>query len=946
MARFCRVLDLSHATGGYFREFRIIIMAQCAIGLHGWRVHSFRMEFTPNMRAHAGRGMLFAAALFATGVAADTNVAPLKLLAPPTLRIGTAIGHTQLSSADPAMVARRALIAHHFSTATPENAMKWQLTEPQPGLFTFGQADTFMDYAEANTLWPVGHTLVWHSQTPDWVFSNATREVLLNRMSNHIHAVAGRYRGRIKAWDVVNEALNENGSYRTSRWHQIIGPDYIVHAFRFARQADPDAELYYNDYNIESPNKRTGVVHIVRQLQAAGERIDGIGIQGHYRMGSVPFDHLRESILAFAGLGLKVAITELDIGVLPLGSAYTGQHIDDLGALKYTLDPYTNGLPPNVEAQLAADYEKLFRLLASHADRLDRVTFWGPTDLDSWLNNWPIRGRTEHPLLFDRDAQPKRAYHAVTNVLAEAAAFGGILDGLRFNWSASRAAGTAWTSSTPATVTTQRWTFGGAMAPEPVSSSAPGLTNAVRFGPGRTGTSASMAPLAPAATFEWWIKPDSLTGGKQVIFETGGTTKGLSLTLWNNELRLALKRITENDNDPPGVVLARVLEPGDLTDFIQVLAVLRTNVTELYVHPLGRPGVASTVATGRVAIWDGTNDSGLGGIGNVLGASSAATGSVWHASSFTTFSGLIHAVRVYERPLAGAEIQTAYKAVAGSLPPEPPPNLLTNPGFETGTTAGWGALGSPTIRITTNVPFEGRYMATVSNRQQTWHSIRQQLGPVLTNGNRYVLSARARIQGAPSAVASLVLKITDATGDHYQFPQYALLSSNGWTRLMGEVNYAFTPPLTEAFMYINAPAGIVLHVDAGGCHATTIDRIDLNLDGLPDRWQELHFGSETNPLAHPKLDLDGDGFSNREEWLAGTDPGNGLLFPIIPAILNGHLTLNTTSGRIHRVEGSPSLSPPQWTTLTTIIGNGSSVAVPMTGPEPAGYLRYATEVAP
>lgn len=318
-----------------------------------------------------------------------------------------------------------ALIRRHYSCVTPGNEMKWQVLQRRPGPYRFAPADVVVEFAEANNMRVIGHTLVWHSQCPDWVFKDAdgrelSRDELLSRMRRHIAAVVGRYRGRVLGWDVVNEAVEDNGKLRDSMWRKIIGDDYIREAFRAAHRADPEAELYYNDYGMTSPARRNTVVRTIRELRSVGVRIDAVGMQGHWRLDWPTRTAIEESILAFAETGAKVMITELDIDVLPLAWAHAGRRIEDLPQPRDKLDPYTDGLPDAVQEKLARRYEGLFALFLKHRDKITRVTFWGPTDAHSWVNNWPVRGRTNHPFLFDRQGRPKPAFYAVAGLKPDA----------------------------------------------------------------------------------------------------------------------------------------------------------------------------------------------------------------------------------------------------------------------------------------------------------------------------------------------------------------------------------------------------------------------------------------------------------------------------------------------------------------------------------------------
>lgn len=329
--------------------------------------------------------------------------------------VGAALNEAQFTERD---TRGAATVKSQFNTITPENVLKWQSVHPRLGEYDFAAPDQFVAFGERNGMFIVGHTLVWHQQTPRWVFQDVSgnrvsRDTLLARLRDHIHTVVGRYKGRIKGWDVVNEAVDEDGALRQTPWLQIIGPDYIEKAFRWAHEADPSAELYYNDYSVENAPKRNGVLALLRDLQAKGIRVTGVGLQGHNRIEWPSIAQQDSTIAAFGALGMKVMITELDIDVLPQVTRGPTADVSLNAASEGRLNPYAGGLPDSVQQTLAKRYGELFGVYLKHRDVISRITFWGVADGDSWLNNWPVRGRTSYPLLFDRAGQPKPAFDAV-----------------------------------------------------------------------------------------------------------------------------------------------------------------------------------------------------------------------------------------------------------------------------------------------------------------------------------------------------------------------------------------------------------------------------------------------------------------------------------------------------------------------------------------------------
>jgi endo-1,4-beta-xylanase len=344
--------------------------------------------------------------------------------AAPTLRgvfaddflVGVALSGRRVNGRD---AEAAGIAARQFSSLTAENDMKWMALQPWPGRYRFEAADAYVAFAEKHGMKVIGHTLVWHSQTPRWVFEgqdgkSLDREELLKRMKAHIDAVVGRYKGRVHGWDVVNEAISDGpGGLRDSPWRRIIGDDFIEQAFRFARAADPKSELYYNDYGLVDRRKRARTIVMLKRLIAHGVPIDAVGMQGHYSLDRPSASEVERAIQDFAALGLKVMITELDVDVLPSRGRGGVADISRRETAHPRLDPYRDGLPDDVQQRLGARYAELFRVFLRHREHVTRVTFWGLDDGHTWLNHFPIRGRTNHPVLFDRELHPKPAFFSV-----------------------------------------------------------------------------------------------------------------------------------------------------------------------------------------------------------------------------------------------------------------------------------------------------------------------------------------------------------------------------------------------------------------------------------------------------------------------------------------------------------------------------------------------------
>ena len=333
--------------------------------------------------------------------------------------IGAALSGNQVKYKDPIVMA---LLKDQFNTITPENDLKWETVHPELNKYSFEKADSFVALGLRNKMFIVGHCLIWHQQIPKWVFEDksgnpVSRDTLLKRMHDHILTVVTRYKGKVNGWDVINEALDENGELRHTRWLDIIGEDYIQKAFEFAHEADPEAELYYNDYNIEQPSKREGtIIKIIKPLKDKGIRIDGVGIQAHWHLDTPSFQVVDSSISKFAAVGMKVMFTEMDINVLPRPEKLSTAEVSDRFKLTIESNPYPVSLPDSVQQQLADRYSGFFKIFKKYRKSVTRVTFWGISDGQSWLNNWPIGGRTNYPLLFDRNLKPKPAFYAIIKV--------------------------------------------------------------------------------------------------------------------------------------------------------------------------------------------------------------------------------------------------------------------------------------------------------------------------------------------------------------------------------------------------------------------------------------------------------------------------------------------------------------------------------------------------
>ena len=301
------------------------------------------------------------------------------------------------------------LIKQQFNSVTPENAMKMGPIHPEENRYNWRDADEIVQFAQDNKLRVRGHNLLWHEQTPKWLFKNAdgtsvSKEVLLRRLKDHVDTVVKRYKGKIYAWDVVNEAIADNPKefLRNSEWYKICGEDFIAKAFEYAHAADPKAVLFYNDYNTERPEKRARIIRLLKQLKDAKVPIDAVGLQGHWSLQEPTEPELRAALDQYKALGLKIQITELDVSIYPWEKDRRAKRPGES-------DAYT----PELEQKQAAQYKMFFKVFRDYKDVLTGVTFWNISDKYTWLDTYPVAGRKNYPLLFDQQQQPKKAFYEV-----------------------------------------------------------------------------------------------------------------------------------------------------------------------------------------------------------------------------------------------------------------------------------------------------------------------------------------------------------------------------------------------------------------------------------------------------------------------------------------------------------------------------------------------------
>lgn len=324
--------------------------------------------------------------------------------------IGTALNRFQIEETDSVMAD---IIGNDFNSITAENIMKSVHMHPQKDTFNFEMADKFVALGEKHDMFIHGHTLIWHSQLSSWFYQIEDSLEFASVTEKHVKDITKHFKGKIDSWDVVNEALNEDGTLRNSIFLKKMGEGYLASAFKWAAEIDPDADLYYNDYNMTNTEKRKGAIKMVKNILDQGIKVDGIGMQGHWHLNSPSLEEIEQSILDYSALGVKVAITELDVSVLPNPWDLVGAEISQNFENSEGMDPYKQGLPDSIQVKLANRYKDIFNIFLKHKDKISRVTFWGVSDRQTWLNGFPIKGRTNYPLLFDRELKPKGAYDSI-----------------------------------------------------------------------------------------------------------------------------------------------------------------------------------------------------------------------------------------------------------------------------------------------------------------------------------------------------------------------------------------------------------------------------------------------------------------------------------------------------------------------------------------------------
>ncbi len=349
-------------------------------------------------------------------LAVEQAIAPLRQLAKGKLIIGTAVP----SDFDKFFTPKELeTLSTHFDSVTPENCMKWNSIGQKEGEYRFEQIDRLMEFATKNKQSFVGHTLIFNrdENLPKWVFQDGTKEadakLVWKRIEDYATEVMTRYKGKIDSWDVLNEFIEiPKPGYRETNLTRIVGADYPARLFKLAAELDPKAKLTYNDFSVEQPDRLKAILNFVRKLRDKGCKIDVIGSQSHVEIGEKTGDKLDKMVKQFAAEGFKCALTEVDVDVIPRKLFWNPKNRTDVSKI----NPYINGCPPEILEKQAATYKEVMGAVMANIKHVDRVSFWGFTDRRSWLNKWPWE-RVNYGLLFDRETNPKPAFHAVAEML-------------------------------------------------------------------------------------------------------------------------------------------------------------------------------------------------------------------------------------------------------------------------------------------------------------------------------------------------------------------------------------------------------------------------------------------------------------------------------------------------------------------------------------------------
>lgn len=361
---------------------------------------------------------MFDAAALALCAAMLTSCAGPAPTAEPSLKdavgdaftIGVAVNGEQMAGRDSLGVA---IVKKHFNSLVGENCMKCMYIHPEEDRYDFAGADSLVAFAQANNMELVGHCLVWHSQYAPWFYVDSTGaevggDVLWQRIKDHITTIVSRYKGKIKGWDVCNEIIVEDGTLRDSPLTRNLGSEFIYKSLQLVHELDPDAEIYLNDYGMTNPGRRAGYMALIDTIRARGIRLDAFGLQGHMGMDFPDSAAVEQTLKDFEAKGLPVMISEWDMGALPTLTQSANVTIEDERPLADDENNiYRDGLPDSVSAVWNARMRMFWDIFLAHKDNIKRVCIWGVTDADTWKNDFPVLGRTDYPLVFDRQGRMK-----------------------------------------------------------------------------------------------------------------------------------------------------------------------------------------------------------------------------------------------------------------------------------------------------------------------------------------------------------------------------------------------------------------------------------------------------------------------------------------------------------------------------------------------------------